>query len=262
MLKLRKWFIYGTCFIFFELLPPSQIRNPSQHAIPARTNYEYVLGVAEKNDALCSLLIKGKEGLAEDISRKLEELDHVNPEGYCDNPFYDDITLMNIPTPEELARFDEVRLIRIFYLLQALSDSDFRQRIGEELEKDTRDYTCEHGGVFHLKTNGSLDIEMLRNTQNDPNVDLIIINYAHYIPDKNYCPETPKYTLDILTGFHFHARQENFVESSALSHNDFLMEQAVFTRLGKNKFNADIGLFYKENDKVHKANLDLGVYGY
>lgn len=261
---MRWWPVYLGTFVVTSVLGISQLqdyREPETEkpVLVATTNTDYILEVARWDRKLYPLIENGKRGLADYISRRLAGLEHINPKEY-----YDYIVVMNTPTPDDLMVFKSKNLIKIYYLLQALSDDEFRERIGKELGLDTKDRMSEHGGVFHLQNDGKLEIEML--SDDSGSVDLILsegIGFGRSSSDRSYIPAEPEYTLDILLPFHFHAHRENYPQSSAISNQDG--RQTVFTPLGKGRFNVDIGLFddvkIANGERVH-VNIDLGTYDY
>ena len=209
---------------------------------PDQTNSQYVKMVLKKNYDL------KKYQLVNSISEILDGVDHINPE-----PYEGDAKIMNTPSPIELKKFKKKNLIKVYYLLQALSDSDFRQKIGEELEKDMNDTSCEYGGVLYLLENGEVKIQML---PHDPlKCSLDIRSKIGSLADYRYCLPDVDYAIDKLAVFHFHSHKTYNRQSTALSPGD---GGIVFSRMDGNRFNVDIGLRCKKEF----VNLDLGVYRY
>lgn len=233
--------------------------NPAPEIIP-KTNAEYVLEVAKRDEKLSSLLWEGVGELTEYLSWRLKSVEHVNPTVEDDRPYTDSVKYVNYPIPEELMSYDQQDLIRIYYLLEVLSSKDFRSEIGQELELDTEDITGEHGGLFHLASNGTIYLEMLKNKYSCYQNGFV----SHCDPDQKYIPEEPKQTLDGLIKFHFHAQIIDNSVSSTLSDADFFWRGGVVvTRVGASRFNLDYGLYLEKEDYTEDwVNLDLGVYEY
>lgn len=273
-MKRMRWPIYIAALLTTSLLF-SQLRDHREPeiekpiVIEATTNHEYVSEVARRDINLYPLFENGKRKLAEYISEKLGKVEHTNPDDYYSR--FNEVVVMNTPTSDDLMVFQSKYLIRLYYVLQALDTKDFRKRIGKELELDTEDRICEHGGVFHLQSDGTLEVEMLPDISRSFNgilIDEIGGRFGSHQndPDRQYLPANPEYTLDLLYPFHFHAHKENYPESAAVSFNDFYGGRGlVFTPLGKEQFNVDIALFddvKATNDEIVCVNLDLGVYDY
>jgi len=256
--KRKKWPLYIGGALIVALTSISPVGDRIFKALGLKqTNSDYISEVAEKDKNL-SFYKGDKTYIAEYISKKLKELDHINRENYVKDfkeAFFGyTVTLMNTPSQEELNDFNELGLIKIYYLLNALSDVEFRKQIGTELELDTRDTTGEHGGALYLEKSGKVVIEMI---PNEPLPDITIIGRDTY-----YNPKRKPKSSDLLYPFHFHARGVNEIESSALSPGDFYNKSLVFTRVGKNEFNVDVPIFFKKQDRFYTVNLDLGVYSY
>lgn len=211
-----------------------------------QTNSEYIKMVAEiSGDAI---IINGKYKLAAYISERLSEVEHINPE-----PYKGSAAIMDTPTAEELMRFDEENLIKVYYLLQSFYDSSFRQKIGKELELDRNDTSCEHGGVLYLLENGDVEVKML---SHDPlKCSMDFTSKIGSLADYRYCPPDINVTVGELTVFHLHSHKEYNIQSTALSPGDGGL---VFSRVGEGRFNVDIALL----NKAQIIHLDLGVYNY
>ncbi len=294
----HKWPLYvGVAVSLTGATLLSPLREPIFKAVGLKepTNNEQVLTTARGDKTLSALLKKGNRGLAEFISSALQKQEHVNPDYYPTYAKEHGITIMNTPSPDELESLSKAQLVKIYYLLQALSDPEFRKIIGDELNKDMADKSGEHGGILHLvNLNGKLQVavEMVPNN-NGPNPfealaldgitvgdmsseDLLKATDNSREPDNEYNPEKRLFSLDMLCPVHFHA-QKITLDGAALSGEDFeniditsqgsqyvLREPASFSTVGGNKFNVDMGLVVLgENGKTSKAiNLDLGVYPY
>ncbi len=229
--------------------------NPTQDT-SEQTSYDYYQKVVKKNPGLSQLLKEKK--LPEYLSAQLAKLEHSTPKGYPESQDSGQGNLENQEKPSTgyLKNFKDFFLTETYFILQALQNSEFRSKIGKELELDTVDRFGEHGGVLHLSPDGKVNIEMLPNTATEQEYD------QHYDPDSSYNHDAPSQTLDILTFFHFHAQEVNHFKSAALSGADYWHGGVVFTRLGRNKFNVDTAFYYKKNGKNMKVNIDLGVYTY
>ena len=142
---------------------------PELEPVEPMTTSEYVDMVVDYDLELSTLIDDGC--LAEDISERLVVLDNTTPEHYAGK--YPSVEVMEKPTPEQLEKFHPQYLILIHYLLNALSNSDFRAEIGTELELDTEDTSGEHGGALHLSEDGDVSIEMLADRSSDPSMHFI-----------------------------------------------------------------------------------------
>jgi hypothetical protein len=258
-----------------ELAEPEESPFWGESRRAPQTNEKYLLEMAENNPRLSFLLDFDAEKLAESLSRSLWTKDHYTPFRYrCET--YKDVVVMEIPEIRNLRRFDRLTLIRTYYLLQALADPEFRIKIGKELELDTEDTSCEHGGALHLLPDGKVRIEMLPDDSHNPNIGYVIGDGSKFgsmrgRADHRYIPQKPNYKLDLLAMFHFHASQRDYKDSAAASGMDFLRGGVVFTRMGERRFNADLALYLQlapEDNReqgpsdFQRINLDLGVYGY
>jgi hypothetical protein len=222
-----------------------------------KTNSEHVLKVAQSDRQLAPLLLD-KAKLASYLSAELKNLEHVNPKEY-----YSDVDTLSTPKSDELMRFGLEDLVRVYYLLTALQQPAFRQQIGKELELDTKDRSCEHGGTIHLKSSKRFAVEMIPNDPDPPGEIINEMPGSFRNPDDSYLPKTSQDSPDRLIHFHFHAKYENSSYSSVLSSDDFICGGgAMFSRLGEGQFNADMALYRKNGEKYDRVNLDLGVYSY
>jgi len=223
----------------------------------AETNSEYVQEVGKGINVLIETFYNGSCVLAGEIAEKLANAEFVNPTG----EFYSE-ELWNNPSKEDLEQISSGQLIRTYALMNALSKPEFREKIGEELVLDTQDKSGEHGGVLRLNPDGSVKVEMIKNTFRCGQMEIRIGSHG-CDADKHYSPDSIGYRLDILLPFHFHAIEIEYSKSAALSGGDFFWgPQAVFTSVGEGKFNVDVALFYKKDEKPVSVNLDLGVYHY
>lgn len=219
-------------------------------------NNDYVLSVAMRDEALSPLIKEGNKMLAEYLSDKLLELEHIN--GGMNISHLEEV--ISTPSVEYLLRFDVPMLIRTYYVLHALEDPSFRSKIGKELEIDTG-VIGEHGGRLHLSTDGKVTVEMI------PNVYTCSEYKPECDPDNHYQSFKKKesYGLegDVLGTFHFHAQNEDMTNiASTLSYHDHHGPlEVVFSRIDGNRFNVDIALIYTPC-RPHFVNLDLGVYEY
>ncbi|MFH0701493.1 MAG: hypothetical protein V2A62_03575 [Candidatus Woesearchaeota archaeon] len=228
----------------------------------AKTSKDYFAQVIEGDKTLSKLIATGK--LAHYISEELTKLEHFTPKGYPQSQDFGHGDMENQEKPSEgyLKNFKQFFLTDTYFLLQALKDIEFRKELGRELEADTKDKSSEHGGVLRLLPNGKVKIEVIP-SYDGPNM-LDDFGFGHrQDPDSTYTPTDIKYTLDVLNHFHFHARLTDHSESAVLSAADYWYGGVVFTRVGGNKFNVDATLFYEREDKkVIKVNIDLGIYQY
>ena len=226
-------------------------------------NNNYILEIARKGR---DSTVKDKAKVAKFISNRLKELEHINPIFFANTlgaSELEEVVTMSVPTTEELNKFDEVQLLQVYLLLKALESPEFRARIGKELELDTKDTTCEHGGVLRLGEKGNVLLEMVPSASIGespfPGMDLP--------PDMGYSYDVLQtYSRDLLFRFHFHALKPDQSFSSSLSGGDWIFGGAggaVFSRIDGKKFNLDVGLsFVDAEGKIVKVNLDLGVYSY
>lgn len=217
-------------------------------------NSDYLLFVANRDPSLSLLLKNG--WLPALISKKLSGMQHADrPNGN-----FNSITI-DTPSETELKQLHEVQLIKIYYLLQALGNEKFRQRIGRELLDSSKEAGDERGGILRLTSDGTVKTTFIRNTR------------PH---SGQYVPQWQLYEWDMLVPFHSHSFYENKPFAVAgLSPDDFcnLENQPLCTanamvlfsliNIQKRAFNVDIGLMVKTTgNKATGWNLDLGVYSY
>ncbi|MFA5050188.1 MAG: hypothetical protein WC501_04225 [Candidatus Micrarchaeia archaeon] len=245
--------------------------RPTQTTATQSDNYNYFQQAAKGNKNLVHLLKNGKHDLAVYLSERLKELKHATPEGYLLLHPAREITVMETPSAEQLQQFETIQLIKIYYIMQALSDPEFRNRIFEELEKDTTDRKSEHGGALHLLHScekSTATIEMVP-SQYRGNV-IEDFTGRQFNPDSIYSPKQIPDTPDMLGPFHFHARAIS-PHYTAFSGNDFFSmanvfgftEFFLFSRPERNQFNADMAIILVEKDGrtiKAKIDLDLGTY--
>jgi hypothetical protein len=201
---------------------------------------------SQTNSKYVKMVAKGlkKNKLVEEISEMLYRADHVNPEFYNG-----EFETMDTPTTHELMKFKKKALIKVYYLLHALDDSDFKQKIGEELEIDRYDTSSEYGGILHLLENGDVGIQMLPSDPSKCSLDAR--SWFSSLADYFYCLPDVGYVVDRLAVFHFHSNRQ----STALSSSDV---GVLFTRIDENTFNVG----YSLHSEGKNYNLDLGVYRY
>ncbi|MFA6530413.1 MAG: hypothetical protein WCT31_01690 [Candidatus Micrarchaeia archaeon] len=221
------------------------------------TPASYFQRIAKDNSELAPLLENNCQGLRDYLSGALAKLKHATPKDYPKNVFWVK------PSSKQLAVLNELQLIKIYYLLKSLSNPAFRAQIGKELEKDTADTSCEHGGVFLFRS-GKVAIEMVPNEE----IPEGEISIGSHNPDRGYNPERIPHVLNMLGLFHFHARQFG-LEYSALSGGDTLearpygfTEHFVFSRPDASHFNVDMGIALKRKGKWEVIDIDLGVYSH
>ncbi|MEW6329155.1 MAG: hypothetical protein AB1468_03495 [Candidatus Micrarchaeota archaeon] len=230
-------------------------------------NHEYIMRVARR-DKLLRELIKNKSVLASYLADILKTLPHTDPPAGKGEM----TKIITNPTKDDLEKLELIDLIKIYYLLNALKNDEFRLVIGSELDKDTADKTGEHGGALCLGEIGDVTLRMVPNK-------LVVSDTANYSngqynPDAYYHPEIRSSEIGptVLTALHLHARRVNHSGCARLSPDDFKGDygELVFTRIGKNKFNVDMGFVrVKPNSPIiidgvttEHINIDLGVYSY
>ena len=246
---------------FLSCAPMAErIRKEVQRIEPIlKSNSHYLLSVAKSDSSLAQPL---DSSLADSISKTLESsVPVVGPPVHL-HASVRLVDNLSKPRPEDLAHFSEDQLVRVYYLLKALQAQTFRKTIGEELEKDTKDKSREHGLALHLLENGTVIIEMIPSRR---------------IDDDTYCPKKSQFSTNMLLPGHFHAAEEDETKDAVLSGGDWgacklaLFNEALFSRLPGGKFNVDVALWAdrdirngnSDNDgSPRPVNLDLGVYGY
>ena len=205
-------------------------------------NSRYLVSVAKSDSSLIQPL---KKSLGKSISNMLKSADSSNS------------------VNEDLAQFSEEQLIRVYYLLKALQTQTFRETIGKELEKDTKDKSREHGGALRLLGAGRVLIEMI------PGDRLLEASSSNgsFSPDNYYMPKKSQFSTTLLLPFHFHSQTEDESKRARFSLLDMASyiatysNQALFSRLSNRRFKVDVGLWTGEMIE-QQAHLDLGVYRY
>lgn len=273
----RRAFISGAAALLlfggFHFIEPAVTTKPAVAAKPAEeklpTRSEYIRKIAREDSELAPRLKNNMEGLRAYLSVALGKLKHATPKDY--HSIEKNISVWETPTPEQLLELTDVQLIKMYYLLKALSDPSFRKKIGKELEKDAEDIKSEHGGVFRLLNGGkgAIQIEIVPPTEEIIREDFRFSGRHPTNSDGKYHPIGIPYTLDIIGGFHFHARTIS-PNHSAFSGSDFTTaaimlstEFFLFSRPEKNKFNVDVGIVLVEKNGTtikKKLDIDLGVY--
>lgn len=225
------------------------------------TPSSYFQRIAKEDKELAPLLENNCQGLRDYISDALSKVKHVSPKGYPKD--YAKKMLWEKPSSKQLEELNEVQLIKIYYLLKTLPDPAFRAQVGSELEKDTADISCEHGGVLWLRT-GKAVMEMIPNEE----IPEGEVSFKSHNPDRTYNPKWTPDNANILGLFHFHAIEFGF-EDSALSSGDMFnarpygfAEYFLFSRPDSTHFNVDMGIALKRNGKWEVIDIDLGVYSH
>lgn len=230
--------------------------------VHADENEDYIMQQALKNKHLSKLLENEGAALAEYISNYLKRINHVNPE---EHPYKNgsDVQIWSTPLAQQILGCGLDIQVRIYFLLEALKIDEFREELGRELERDTEDTRCEHGGALHLKPDGILEIEMIPCEVFD-GFSWSGLQLRYVKADRTYiAARNPDPAIDVLLLFHFHARLVEFVYKSMLAPNDIAFTNfLVFTRIGENRFNVDIDPVCENHEKRFRVNLDLGIYSY
>jgi hypothetical protein len=226
------------------------LANSSVNRNKPKTNSEFVLSVAQSDQKLAPLMLN-KAKLASFISNELKKVEHVTP---TDKDLLKELVFMNSPKASELEQFDQCFLVKVSYLLKALSDKSFVKQIGGELMLDVADGSCEHGGTMFLKRNGKVGLKMI---PNDPTAGYEILPSQSWA-NNYYFPTSSQYRIDMVFPFHFHVQNVPNNRTASLMPGEFSAPEAVFSTVGKNKFNVDVGVVLNNQ----QVNIDLGVYTY
>ncbi len=229
-------------------------------------NKSYVVDFAKKDKKLAPRV----KSLPQMLSDRLSKLEHMNPAPELlkalTNGF--EVTIWTSPTAEELKQLERHQLVKIYYLMEALSDSTTRKQMGRNLEADRYDQTGEWGGMSHLSKSGvwfdfvpSNPLVSIVSPSEKLELELeAAINPRQF--DNSYYSE-PNIPRDMLFPFHFHAQTVNDTGATFPSYADFRCGEGIMLSLvDLGKFNVDVVLWIKNGDKWRWIDLDLGVYTY
>ena len=213
----------------------------------------FVLGLAKKDDKLHDLF-SDHWRLYSYVMSRLEALDAMPG-------------LENLPNSDlsECGKLQDYQLIKLVWLLDSLQmSSNFRKRIGSEMEADLKDGGSAHGGAVVFGED-ELGIRMIPGKPPGPSASRTGKNFENY----SYDPIDFTMTPEFMFLFHFHAFEEDSSKFASPTGSDLKdaerrgFDCLVFTKLIGKHFNADFYFAGKSGeDKPFKLVLDLGVYGY
>ena len=214
---------------------------------------EFVLGLAKKDDKLHDL-IGDHWRLYSYVTSRLEALKAMPG-------------LENMPNSEisECGKLRDYQLAKLVWLLDSLQmSSNFRKRIGAEIEADLKDEKSAHGGVIVFQKD-ELGVIMIPGKALGPAASGAGKKFEHF----SYEPIDFAMKPEFMFLFHFHAFEEDSSKFASPTGSDLKdaerrgFDGIVFTKLIGKHFNADFYFAGKDvDDNPFRLVLDLGVYGY
>ncbi|MFH1470397.1 MAG: hypothetical protein ABIF01_01495 [Candidatus Micrarchaeota archaeon] len=214
---------------------------------------KFVLELASKDRGLADI-VDDRARLCAHVRKKLGEIISLQ-------------SLDNLPNSDvsECEKLNDYQLVKISWLLETLEmNSDFRAKIGSELEKDFEDRESAHGGVIAFRES-SLRILMVPGKPLLKGLSGASKNYENY----SYSPVEFNLEPQHLFVFHFHAFEEDNSKFASPTNSDLKeaerrkFDGLVFTKIFGKRF--DVDYFYVGRDIENRpfdVVLDLGVYEY
>jgi len=232
-----------------------------------KRNNNYLIDCLMKREN-AEYLIENQEEVKKQLREKLETLEHT----------YRPLTSYT-EGPAGVHNLSVRQLLRVYLIMEALEDQEFRDEIGKGLEADLHDPYSEYGGLGVFENRVKLmEVESEKASEKDPR------NNGSY-----HLPTTKVWGIPYLFEYHYHATSDDCSFLAGPSHGivtaatsliglsvkgDFVGSEIstivfgedhsiVITKLKGNNFNIDyFGGEKKEDGQPNMTVLDLGNYNY